>query len=133
MTPPRKPCRHPPPVRVLGCPHCAAWPAPPLWEYDPATRGRRWVGPGDPPPAAAKKAAGAGAAKKQAGRVSLPCVHRGPEATGPERQALKLGHSRKWFKCNHPDLPLGKEYVCSCAGCGNPKKCKGYTPSKETD
>ena len=55
----------------------------------------------------------------------LPCDHRGiavPNAAGTRANA-------KWYKCDHPEKPLG-DVVCSCAGCG--PRCAKYTPNWDT-
>jgi hypothetical protein len=82
---------------------------------------------------AADKAAGvrrtyparAGRKVQPAGSVSTaaPCVHRGEELTGQERESLGLDHRRRWTMCLHEDKPLG-DAVCGCKGCG--PRCKGY-------
>jgi hypothetical protein len=78
---------------------------------------------------AARKAAGlipdyrGGAAPKAA--PAGPCVHRGRELTGPERQAAGLGHARRWTLCLHPDAPLGP-HACPCRGCNS--SCPGFEP-----
>jgi hypothetical protein len=58
--------------------------------------------------------------------MATPCVHRGEELTGQEREALGLDHRRRWTLCLHDEQPLGAA-VCSCKGCG--ANCPGYAPS----
>ncbi len=44
--------------------------------------------------------------------------------TGKEREANGLDHARVWNRCCNPKLPLGKQFVCPCQGCG--PACSGY-------
>lgn len=109
-----KPCqdRHPDPA--AGCRLC--W----LARYD-ARYMRAWGIPGDPEPVPE------GSEFEPATRKpAAPCAHRGPELTGPEREAAGVDHRRAWYRCglwlSVGGSPPG--IVCVCRGCG--PGCPGY-------
>ena len=64
-----------------------------------------------------------------------PCQFRGPELTGPERQALfdagqkHITHNRRFAFCTKPGFELEGRAVCPCAIEGQPRcgvGCSGY-------
>lgn len=70
-------------------------------------------------------------------RDSRPCRHRGPELTGPEREALHAAgqthvtHSRKFALCMRPEFFLTGVAVCGCKVKGRytcDYTCRGYDP-----
>jgi predicted GH43/DUF377 family glycosyl hydrolase len=50
-----------------------------------------------------------------------PCEYRGRPISPPDGNPT----SCKWYECDHPDQPLGKQ-VCARRGCG--AGCRGYVP-----
>lgn len=57
------------------------------------------------------------------------CLHLGKSPTTEQRKELSLAPTKTWNQCEHPDKPLGKEFVCPCMGCGT--RCKGYSTGDE--
>lgn len=69
-------------------------------------------------------------AKIKAKRTSLPCVYKSEDsALSREVRQAGLNPVRVWYKCSHPDQPLGP-LVCTCRGCGS--RCRGYTAQSDT-
>lgn len=60
-----------------------------------------------------------------------PCSYRGEDLTTEKCVELNLIPVKRWAPCNHPNLPLGTQYVCPCKGCN--KTCPGYSFSEEED
>ncbi len=70
-----------------------------------------------------------------------PCQFRGPDLTGPERQALfeagqtHVTHNRRFALCMKPGFELEGRAVCPCTIEGQPRcgvTCSGYEPRKES-
>jgi hypothetical protein len=57
------------------------------------------------------------------------CRHRGPDLTGPQREAAGLGHGRRWALCLSPAYHRSGTPVCPCDGCG--PACPGYEPGPD--
>jgi len=98
-----KPCKHE--TYTEGCHVCK------LYKRDARYR-KLWDAGGGQPSEPGKKSL-----------PVLPCEY-GDTLTVGEIRAMKKNPNKVWKRCDHPQLPLGRDIVCTCTGCG--PGCDGY-------